>query len=946
MYPSDLTYQQIESIKNNFHNVYITVTPMAGTNQSVLNLETKNIVQGTFNLNRYCVTGSRVEVGTCVASQVSFTLDNSNGDYSSYIFEGAELNITIKVKDSDGSDIVIPVGHFTVDEPPRRLSQIKITALDSMMQFDKVADLSGMTPISSTSGTDIGKVIEYCCQKCNVSFDYNNYPYKTSDDGNFIVYLPLTIEKETTYRQILSDALKVLMASAYISPDNELVIRRFGDTEGWLILISDKDRYTSDIYENRIEVTGFLYSDEYEKEHVYGTDDYAFDLSGNMFLKGVNDPNNSTISTYVNSNLSNIYNKAIYKSSGNIHTKIYYTPFKCTTKPLPFLFPMDCISYSYNRKGLNEFIFEINYVLNGKTTISAKGDTSVQNSYASVNPLTIKEKQVIDSISLTAKEEAAINMNQFIGNSLGLYTHIETDEVTGAKTYYFHDKSDIAQSDFVYTFNSGGMVWAKSIVTTSGNKIYPWQGEGGKDTVWQYGFLGNGNAVFNELYANRITTEFLATNAIQSPDFSYNQNSGDLFSNKGSFFDLSNGDIITPAFSVLHKNLNGTTSDVANSFFKGTIVSNTISSNEYIKNSGNRRYIGNLNFGGEYAFASGTGYDLTMKNQYLENGTYYTSSSASLFGAFDGEDTSISLKVSKYNDTDDSSFESISSIGITNNICSIENAKLDIYYGSNYDKYSDIEYLKFGIYGRNNDLSIGYDYVGTDENGPYGNTYIVSDNNICIGKTETDNNLKGSWTCESSFESRILKVKAYGHNDANNFHIAEFRDDDNSQNLLIFGHDRDNGMGEYTMIRADGNRYLRLGCLGQDESNKTNVLAGTWANDGGSIITSSDRRLKNSIKEFDSRYSKMFDLLIPKLFKYNVGESDRYHAGFIAQELDDAMYKAGISRKEFAGLCISAKDTPEESWGIRYEEIIPILTYEIQNLKKRIKELERKNEVI
>lgn len=943
MYPSDLTYQQIESIKNNFHNVYITVTPMAGTNQSVLNLETKNIVQGTFNLNRYCVTGSRVEVGTCVASQVSFTLDNSNGDYSSYIFEGAELSIVIKVKHTDGTDIVIPVGHFTVDEPPRRLSQIKITALDSMMQFDKEADLSGMSPISGTSGTDIGKIIEYCCQKCNVNFDYQDYPYKTYDDGYFKVYLPLSIEKGTTYRQILSDALKVLMASAYISPDNELVIRRFGDIEGWLIQISDKDRYTSDIYENRIEVTGFLYSDEYEKEHLYGTDDYAFDLSGNMFLKGVNDPNNSTISTYVNSNLSNIYNKAIYKSSGNIHTKIYYTPFKCTTKPLPFLFPMDCISYSYNKKGLNEFIFEINYVLNGKTTISAKGDTSVQNSYASVNPLTIKEKQVIDSISLTAKEEAAINMNQFIGNSLGLYTHIETDEVTGAKTYYFHDKSDIAQSDFVYTFNSGGMVWAKSIVTSSG-KIYPWKGEGGKDTVWQYGFLGNGNAVFNELYANRITTEFLATNAIQSPDFDYNQSSNDLFSKTGSFFDLSNGDIITPAFSVLHKNLDGTTSSVANSFFKGTVVSNKICSNEIIKN--NYLYKGEFDFGYLSDYYNEQGYILNLSQFSLDTNNHIGNGYLSIVYK-DNDLPIVSLTSQKYI-TDYEGYTTIAShsIGIENGDFIIDDC--DTFVNIDHSRSYDYEFLR--VHNKkdsllsNRDLSIGYDSNGN-------NIYIISDYNMLIGNSSKSGTLGGSWKCEEDFESRILRVKAYEHNTKGVFHIAEFRDSDDSQNLLIFGKDREssvgfNGIGEYTMIRADGNRYLRLGCLGQDPANRTNILEGTWKIEGGELITSSDRRVKNSIKEFDSRYSKMFDLLIPKLFKYNNGQSDRYHAGFIAQELDDAMYTAGISRKEFAGLCINAKDTLEESWGIRYGEIIPILTYEIQNLKKRIKELERKNEVI
>ena len=78
------------------------------------------------------------------------------------------------------------------------------------------------------------------------------------------------------------------------------------------------------------------------------------------------------------------------------------------------------------------------------------------------------------------------------------------------------------------------------------------------------------------------------------------------------------------------------------------------------------------------------------------------------------------------------------------------------------------------------------------------------------------------------------------------------------------------------------------------------------------------------------------------MYKYNDGTSGRLHSGFIAQEVDEAATAAGISRAEFAAVCISEIGTERESWGLRYEEFVALNTYEIQKLKARIAELEAK----
>lgn len=112
---------------------------------------------------------------------------------------------------------------------------------------------------------------------------------------------------------------------------------------------------------------------------------------------------------------------------------------------------------------------------------------------------------------------------------------------------------------------------------------------------------------------------------------------------------------------------------------------------------------------------------------------------------------------------------------------------------------------------------------------------------------------------------------------------------------------------------------------------------GTWQTYSAISVTS-DENVKNSIEPLEDKYSIMFDNLVPKRFKYNNGNSGRYHTGFIAQQVNDSLIAANLSASEFAGLCISKTDEGEE-WSLRYEEFIALNTWEIQKLKAEIKAL-------
>ena len=142
-------------------------------------------------------------------------------------------------------------------------------------------------------------------------------------------------------------------------------------------------------------------------------------------------------------------------------------------------------------------------------------------------------------------------------------------------------------------------------------------------------------------------------------------------------------------------------------------------------------------------------------------------------------------------------------------------------------------------------------------------------------------------------------------------------------------------------IYRDGTRFgFSIDGSAKAVCNNNLYITGNWTGSSAGSI-SSDRNKKNSITEFGEAYGVLFDNLLPCLFKYNDGTSDRLHSGFIAQEVKDAMDAAGIPTSDFAALCIANAGKDTEEWSLRYEEFVALNTYEIQKLKKRLLELEK-----
>lgn len=101
-------------------------------------------------------------------------------------------------------------------------------------------------------------------------------------------------------------------------------------------------------------------------------------------------------------------------------------------------------------------------------------------------------------------------------------------------------------------------------------------------------------------------------------------------------------------------------------------------------------------------------------------------------------------------------------------------------------------------------------------------------------------------------------------------------------------------------------------------------------------VSTSDETLKNSIEPLPDKYVTMLDQIMPKRYKINNGTSGRYHVGFIAQDVEQAMALAGVDPLEFGGWI---KDTDQDGnpiYMLRYTEFIAILWAKIRDLEGKI----------
>lgn len=455
------------------------------TENETYTITENDIISGSFSIDRYSITGNRIEIGTACASECKFRIKNYSNQWDNVKFEGAVLYIRIGIADWENytseSDIVwIPCGYFTIDKPVKNASILSIEALDRMAKLDKPVDWTYFQVTHTVS-----YLVSRICDICDVILA-NGSAIASMPNANYQVAFDMSAE--ITYRNLLQAACMLLGACAFFNENGQLVIKWYSATD---VTINESKRYSHTIYENNIQITGVIYVDDTDSnnpvEYISGTKGYCIDISDNPL---------------VGDDIQDVVD-----ALGAVLNGFTYRPYSAVIKPSPYLYPMDMITFVKNNVSYTGIVSNITFGVNANTSIEGKGETDEDNGYATYGNLTGVQSKIIEYAKGKVDRQISdattllMNLNEMVMNSLGLY-ETSIQQPGGGYQYYFHDASTLANSTIIYTFGANGFAWTDD-----------WN-DG--DPIWNYGITRDGNAIVNMLSAYKISADIITAGTMRA----------------------------------------------------------------------------------------------------------------------------------------------------------------------------------------------------------------------------------------------------------------------------------------------------------------------------------------------------------------------------------------------------------------------------------------------
>lgn len=355
-----------------------------------LTLTGEHIAQDGLSIDRYCASGSTLELGSAISAELTLKLLNFDGSFDNVTFEGQELKVEQGVVDS-GNTYWFDMGYFKVDTPPRKKSTISITALDRMVKFDESAYAWSAT---QTYPMTVAQMVSAVCQRCYVTLATNlsNLP-----NANVSIPKDPVTSEEITFRNIIQWASAIMGTCAYINESGQLVFGWISNTD---INITPEYRYQgADLWEGNVTITGYTFSTTIETEteddvttedvtYYSGTLEYPIDLSANPLVASA----------------PQAILDALYSAIGTIT----YRPFECTTIPFPYIMPLDRITYTDpNGNEISTLVTNVVHNLNLGSAIAGKGDTETTKGYSTGTGFTPSQTKELTKTQILIEQASA-----------------------------------------------------------------------------------------------------------------------------------------------------------------------------------------------------------------------------------------------------------------------------------------------------------------------------------------------------------------------------------------------------------------------------------------------------------------------------------------------------------------------------------------------------------
>lgn len=431
-------------------------------NGATINITDANVMSDGFSIDRYSNNGNKLCIGTAIAAEMKLELDNRKGQFNDIVFEGAELYVEIGIADwtQENPEITyIPCGYFTPDIQPRSKSIISISALDRMAKFDKVqpwpsrwVDNNGNFIVDNNGNyivlmetirvpNTVENIVNQVCTVCGVTLaesisGYTNASYViTSIPTNFGDY---------TLRNVIQWCAGIMGKNAWIDWQGKLRFSWYNNTAVDYTM-SPANRFSRDVGENTIIFTGLSWSagDTDNTVYVAGKEGYTLDFSDNQLI--------------TKDNVADILS-SLYIPVGNNSN---YIPFEATVINAPYLWPMDKILYNNGSRYYIVPLTNVNFGINGTTSLAARGESEQTNLMHSSNAFTNQqyhEIKRVERVTSQAIDESIEHATQMITGGLGGYVVLSVNPTTGqTEEILIMDSPNKNTAVNVWRWNQGGL---------------------------------------------------------------------------------------------------------------------------------------------------------------------------------------------------------------------------------------------------------------------------------------------------------------------------------------------------------------------------------------------------------------------------------------------------------------------------------------------------------
>lgn len=551
-----------EKVKNGMDVQYLKYADITLTDGTVLNLTSANLWANGFSFEDSVSGDSSFDIGSAIINVLNLSINNFDGEYSDYDFEGAEVicYVGLQIENEDTSELLDSAGEQILDstgdtiivhknaviektrictvtvieQPEDETVTIDLTCEDNMRKFDRnYSDSKLKYPATR------GQIVRDACEVCGVTLQTLNF-YR---DDYIVQNRPN--DEALTFRQVLQWVAQIgcqwmrcdeygrLCIGWYSSiNEEELIINDLGvlktqDDSNISLELSSANGILSANNGTFLENDGILRlfaTDEKgnvsEIKTTYGFTPHHTDV----VITGVkvteySESSSDNPQTYMVGTEGYVLgisgNKLIRVGDGQtIASMIAEKCVGMRFRPFESECPTDValeagdslIIVDRNGKIYTSLLTTTTLKPGSGQKIACNAKSAAKNSstrYSQATQAFVAAKNMVKQ-EKTEREKALEEFGKRIDSATGVYTTVELQE-NGSKIFYLHDKPTLAESQAIWKMTSEA--WG---VSTDGGQ------------TWNGGMTVDGDTIVRILTAVGLNADWINTGAITVRDESGN----------------------------------------------------------------------------------------------------------------------------------------------------------------------------------------------------------------------------------------------------------------------------------------------------------------------------------------------------------------------------------------------------------------------------------------